>query len=583
MAYFEFPHTRTYEGDLGYILKKITELNDKYDVFFALNSIKFADPIEWSITSNYEPYTIVSDSNSGYAYISKKPVPAGVLITDTEYWEVIGSLTVDTEARQQIADLKDYIRDNIMNYINNLEYVTPEMFGAVGDGVTDDTTAIQTAINTGKPVLMNHDYLVAVYADDTAALSLKSNTSIVLNGSIKIKPNPFETYRIFEIKDLVNVAITGPGTIEGDRLTHEAALGEWGHCIDIRGSKHIDISNVSINNAWGDGIYINDSANNNTSDINISSVTCDYNSRNGISIISGTQIQITDSIFANTSRTAPMSGIDIEPNTDADIIDVFIDGCTFKNNSNFGLSIVNAHNNSLFRVNAGSLNLIDNILYISSITDVLDINIADLVLDTSSLSNMTALMTATINPLNNVTIDNYSCICGNSTTGSTLFMYSDASSPRGTVYVNNLKIIAAAFGRLIGNSANISLHVGRFINLITTVTANNFYLADLKIDKMISKDEHTNNGNPSMYVTRLVIDSDDAGTGTIQIMPLTQCYDGETVWVTNLSANTRRIQSFGASHVLPDGTIGALNVASGKSCEIKFCKLNDKWYTMMLE
>lgn len=27
MAYFEFPHTRTYEGDLGYLLKKIEELS----------------------------------------------------------------------------------------------------------------------------------------------------------------------------------------------------------------------------------------------------------------------------------------------------------------------------------------------------------------------------------------------------------------------------------------------------------------------------------------------------------------------------------------------------------------------------
>ena len=30
MAYFEFPHTRSYEGDLGFIIKKLMELTDKY-------------------------------------------------------------------------------------------------------------------------------------------------------------------------------------------------------------------------------------------------------------------------------------------------------------------------------------------------------------------------------------------------------------------------------------------------------------------------------------------------------------------------------------------------------------------------
>lgn len=38
--------------------------------------------------------------------------------------------------------------------IGTLGYVTPEMFGAVGDGITDDTEAIQEAINSGKSVLM---------------------------------------------------------------------------------------------------------------------------------------------------------------------------------------------------------------------------------------------------------------------------------------------------------------------------------------------------------------------------------------------------------------------------------------------
>ena len=31
MAYFEFPHTRSYEGDLGYIIKNMSKLIDDYN------------------------------------------------------------------------------------------------------------------------------------------------------------------------------------------------------------------------------------------------------------------------------------------------------------------------------------------------------------------------------------------------------------------------------------------------------------------------------------------------------------------------------------------------------------------------
>ena len=38
--------------------------------------------------------------------------------------------------------------------------VTPEMFGAVGNGVADDTAALQSALNTGKPVYLSKTYKV---------------------------------------------------------------------------------------------------------------------------------------------------------------------------------------------------------------------------------------------------------------------------------------------------------------------------------------------------------------------------------------------------------------------------------------
>lgn len=42
--------------------------------------------------------------------------------------------------------------------VGTLSYVTPEMFGAMGDGRTDDSNAIQEAFNYGCPVLVQHIY-----------------------------------------------------------------------------------------------------------------------------------------------------------------------------------------------------------------------------------------------------------------------------------------------------------------------------------------------------------------------------------------------------------------------------------------
>lgn len=95
MAYFEFPHTRTYDGDLGYIIKKLDELNERYNNFFDYNSIKFHDPIRWSISTVYTAFEIVYDIQSQAYYISKVAVPAGINITNTDFWLLITPFKVD--------------------------------------------------------------------------------------------------------------------------------------------------------------------------------------------------------------------------------------------------------------------------------------------------------------------------------------------------------------------------------------------------------------------------------------------------------------------------------------------------------
>lgn len=118
MAMFEFPHTRTYEGDLGYLIGVITKLQADYATFFKYNSIHFADPIAWDITSQYAAFTIVFDMEQEVSMISRQPVPAGIDITNGDYWSVVGPLIVDAVSRTEI--------ERILRFLTNI-YAGPEI------------------------------------------------------------------------------------------------------------------------------------------------------------------------------------------------------------------------------------------------------------------------------------------------------------------------------------------------------------------------------------------------------------------------------------------------------------------------
>ena len=80
--------------------------------------------------------------------------------------------------------------DAIVDFIKNSpnDYVTPEMFGAIGDGIVDDTEAIQSAINSGKDVCFNSAYLI------TNTITISNPIDIFGSGKIiagAIIPNVF--------------------------------------------------------------------------------------------------------------------------------------------------------------------------------------------------------------------------------------------------------------------------------------------------------------------------------------------------------------------------------------------------------
>ena len=84
------PYTNFHDLNLDWVIEALNDFNTRLTNFVSLATIKYADPIQWDITSQYEANTVVVDSN-GNAYLSVRPVPSGVSLDRPEFWTKIGN------------------------------------------------------------------------------------------------------------------------------------------------------------------------------------------------------------------------------------------------------------------------------------------------------------------------------------------------------------------------------------------------------------------------------------------------------------------------------------------------------------
>lgn len=91
-----YPGTDLHEIDLGYIIEQIKIIKQELKNFADVNKLNYANPLDWNITTVYSSFTIVRNPADGTLYISMQPVPAGIQITDPDYWQLIGVYTGDS-------------------------------------------------------------------------------------------------------------------------------------------------------------------------------------------------------------------------------------------------------------------------------------------------------------------------------------------------------------------------------------------------------------------------------------------------------------------------------------------------------
>ncbi len=212
--------------------------------------------------------------------------------------------------------------------------------GAKGDGHTDDTAAIQKAIDAvagkgGTAFVPDGVYLVDALT--TKGLKLKSRMRLKLapGATLKAIPNSGEHYAVLTISGASGVTVEG-GTLLGERRLHKGQTGEWGMGIGIqKGAERITIAGVTSKEMWGDGFYVDGAK-----DVAFCGVVADHNRRQGLSIIDADTLLVTHSVFKNTRGTRPSAGVDFEPDEKKQrITNVRIVHSKFVNNAGGGILI----------------------------------------------------------------------------------------------------------------------------------------------------------------------------------------------------------------------------------------------------
>jgi len=207
----------------------------------------------------------------------------------------------------------------------------------------DATRALQSAIrskarkvivpNLGKPWIVK-------------PIKLRSELELVFEKGVEIQALPGDFQQpnssLISAANVKNVTITGNGATlrmwKGDYQKPPYSKSEWRHALSFHSGENVTISDLVVRDSGGDGIYLGTGANGSCKKITIRQVRCIGHHRQGISVISAEDLLIERCAFDDTSGTAPMAGIDFEPNEPHEkLVRCVLRCCTFDRNAAYGV------------------------------------------------------------------------------------------------------------------------------------------------------------------------------------------------------------------------------------------------------
>lgn len=229
-----------YQYNLGWLIQELMSFKQDLATAIDLKTIKYADPIQWDITTQYPANTVVVDPKSGTAYMSKVPVPAGVELKNTNYWVVVFNYQ----------DIYNKIMDGVAFNDKDKDYATKDLL--VNDLVwyAGNLYRVTRAIPTGSKYIPGTNLIKTTIESLLAQYYGRERTAQVNNDSVNVSGDYTLTAGdITETASNLTLHSTRDMLLDSDgKLTEQIAGNRE---INVDGNDSVDIKGVSTVNVKG--------------------------------------------------------------------------------------------------------------------------------------------------------------------------------------------------------------------------------------------------------------------------------------------------------------------------------------------
>lgn len=321
----QFPRTYYYEQDIGFLMQAYKELLDKYDAFIDVYKI-FIDTVDEDVQKLIDDGTIAGILNE--QLMAKKVTFYDTIDSVKHADDVAKGMLIRVSGSHSIGDGGNallYITDTVIDTFPYFEvnrnlyamylpqsnynfeaFQPPEIINDVFNKVASWCSTFNIKL------YLSNDYSV----DLQSGLTVPSNLHLIGDSLHVLKgKTPYELthYNILRIENVENVIIEKL-KIDGVKEGNTSTTGEWGHCVGIYDSRYINIIDCELYNAFGDGIELGAREVRIIDPIvKVKNCYIHHCRRQGISILSGLDVEVSHCRIEHIRGVDPQSAIDIEP------------------------------------------------------------------------------------------------------------------------------------------------------------------------------------------------------------------------------------------------------------------------------